>query len=333
MPHSLLLGIEIGGTKLQLGLGHGDGRILSFERRTVDPTQGATGILTQIAGAVGPLLGRAGAGRDQIAAVGVGFGGPVDADRGVVTKSHHVAGWDGFPLAEWIQNELGVAAVAFGNDADTAGLGEARFGAGVGLSPVVYVTIGSGIGGGLILDGKVYRGAGSGALEVGHLRLDGPGEANGGGERRTLEEVASGWSIGRAGRSAVERLVREGRATDPFYELAGGDPSRVTATIVAQAAGLGDPEATNILEKATDAVACALAHVVTLLNPRRIILGGGVSLIRDELWLDPIRRGLRQRVFPPFRDTHDIVPAQLGEEVVVQGALALARDVAPGPRP
>ena len=136
-------------------------------------------------------------------AVGIGFGGPVDSAKGVVTKSHHVAGWDTFPLADWARYHLHCPRVSLQNDADTAALGEARFGAGVGLSPILYVTIGSGIGGGLVVDGRIYRGAGEGAVEVGHLWIDD------GGEPAILEHFASGWSIGRAGRGGGRGSARD----------------------------------------------------------------------------------------------------------------------------
>src|SRR4051794_36534596 len=115
MADSLLLGIEIGGTKLQLGLGRGDGRLLAVERRTVETAHGALGILDQLTEGFAPLLARVGATPEDLAAVGVGFGGPVDADRGVVTKSHHVDGWDAFPLADWVRMNFGVRAVAVAN--------------------------------------------------------------------------------------------------------------------------------------------------------------------------------------------------------------------------
>ena len=308
-----LLGLEIGGTKLQLGLGDGAGRVDRWARLPVDPAAGAAGILAQIAGAARAL----GAAPD---AIGVGFGGPIDADRGVVVRSHQVEGWDGFPLADWCRRGLGAGAVSVRNDSDAAALGEARFGAGEGLSPVLYVNSGSGVGGGLVVDGRIYRGCGLGAVEVGHLLLADPA-----GGASSLEGLASGWAIGRAGRAAVERLGRVG-ASAPLVDLCGGEPARVTGVVVADAARLGDVEAFRILETATTAMGQALAHAVTLLAPRRVILGGGVAQVGEALWLGPIRRVLEARVFPPFRGTFDVVAARLGQDVVVHGALALARD-------
>ena len=318
MAGPLLLGVEIGGTKLQLGLGRGDGQILALERRTTRPEAGAEDILRQITEAFDRMLDQPSSAGERPSAVGIGFGGPVDADRGVALRSHQVAGWDGFELAEWARQALGIPLVAVQNDADTAGLGEARFGAGVGLSPIFYMTIGSGIGGGLILDGQIYRGSGTGAAEIGHVWIDdqdtGP---------RRLEDIASGWAIGLTARS----LLSDGEERGPFDAMARGDRSKVDASAVARAAAEGDPRAISVLSIATRALGRALAHVVTLLAPRRIILGGGVSLICDELWLDPIRATLESRAFPPFRGTFDLVSARLGEEVVIHGALALAGEL------
>jgi glucokinase len=326
MANPLLLGIEIGGTKLQLGLGRGDGRIAALERRAVVAGDGAEGIRAQIAAAVGPLLARyeRASGPAEIAAVGIGFGGPVDAATGVTTTSHQIAGWDRFPIADWVRRTLGVGPVAVQNDADTAGLAEAHFGAGVGHSPVLYVTVGSGIGGGLILDGKVYRGAGAGAMEVGHLWVIDRSDVDLG--VVTLEGAASGWAIAASARAYADRLTPEGRRDWPVLRRAGGDPSAITARDVAEAAADGDRGAALLLEKAVHAMAHGLAQAVTLLAPHRIILGGGVSLIGEDFWLAPIRRQLDHLVFPPFRGTFDLVAAALGEEVVVQGALVLARD-------
>lgn len=303
----LFLGVEIGGTKLQLGLGRGDGRLLALERRAIRPELGAPGILAQIERAFADLMARPEVAGERPHALGIGFGGPVDAGRGIVTLSHQVAGWDGFPLADWARATLGIDRVAIQNDADTAGLGEARFGAGVGASPLLYVTIGSGIGGGLIVDGKIYRGSGSGATEIGHVWVDRPSGP------RILESIASGWSIAATARARL-----------------GSDDPAITAASVALAAARGDATSRAILAEATDAVGDVLAHAVTLIAPRCIILGGGVSLIDESLWLGPIRRRLDERAFPPLRGTYNLITAALGEEVVIHGALALALDLTLG---
>jgi glucokinase len=311
----MYLGIEIGGTKLQLGLGDGDGKLAGLWRGKVDPAGGAVAIRGQIVAAVPELLASAGEKRSSVQGVGVGFGGPVDDSTRTVIKSHQVLGWDGFPLAEWLTQELGMPAV-LGNDADVAGLAEALFGAGQGLSPILYMTIGSGIGGGLIVDGEILRGTGRGAAEIGHLKVRAAG-----GRLDALENLASGWSIG--------RQAREGAAKDPvagarLSELAGGIDA-ITAETVARAVQFGDQLATHVLGRALDALADAICAAIVLVCPRRVVIGGGVSLMGEQLLFDPLRRRIAERVFQPFAGLTDVVPASLGELVVVHGALALAR--------
>jgi glucokinase len=328
MARPLLLGVEIGGTKLQVGLGHGDGSILQLRRSPIRPDAGASALLEQIVEEADRACWAHSLTRGAIEAVGVGFGGPVDADLGVVTTSHHVPGWDGFPLADWCRRTFAVEAVSVENDADTAGLGEARFGAGRGKDPLLYVTIGSGVGGGLILGGRIHRGAGLGSAEVGHLWVAPPDDAGRGGQ--TVEQASSGWSIGREARRAISEHRHD---AETLADLVDGDPDQVTAEVVAMAAGLGDAASKAILDHASRSLAAGLAHAVTLIGPRRIILGGGVSMIGEEFWFRPIRTRLEQLAFPPFRGSFDLVPAALGEEVVIQGALALARDAWKASRP
>ncbi len=347
MAERLYLGIEIGGTKLQVGAGPADGTLAGWIRRRVDPARGAAGIRDQITEAVTTL--RDALDRPRFEAVGIGFGGPLDADRGIITESHQIAGWTGYPLADWARQTLGIRAVVLQNDADTAALGEARAGAGRGCSPLLYVTIGSGIGGGLILDDRIYRGAGQGAVEIGHLWIhpepgpEGPvpGETVRGPQR--LEELASGWGMGQAARrEARRRIAGADPAIAPLARRAGFDPEAITAALVAEVAATGDPLCQAWLAHAAAAFGQGLTHAVTLLGPRRVVLGGGVSLMPEPLWLEPVRAEVDRRVFAPFRGQFDIVTAQLGEAVVLHGALALAADAVatrsgggsrpPGPR-
>jgi glucokinase len=294
------LGIEIGGSKLQLGIGPGDGKLVGLWRGTVKVAAGAEGIRRQITETVPELLGQAKLARNQIKGVGIGFGGPVDDLTRTVIKSHQIEGWDNFALADWITGLLGWPTV-LGNDADVAGLAEALFGAGKGLSPIFYITIGSGIGGGLIINGEIYRGCGRGAAEIGHLRVP-SGDA--GLPPSPLEEVASGW--------AIEKKASRSEETQ-------------TPKDVAQAALQGDAKARSILDQALEALAEAICSMIVLACPRRIVIGGGVSLLGERVLFEPLRDLLAERVFEPFAHCFDIVPAALGEEVVVHGALALAR--------
>jgi glucokinase len=296
----MYLGIEIGGTKLQLGVGPGDGTIRHLWRGTVDPAAGGPGILKQIEAAIPELLQKSFLAFRDLKAVGVGFGGPTDDETQSVIKSHHIHGWDGFPIGDWVTKLTGLPA-AVCNDADVAGLAEARFGAGKGYSPVFYITVGSGIGGGLILDGKIYRGVGKGAAEIGHLRPVYP--LGGSPHDDILEHFASGWGIGKAG--------------------------NCTGKAVAEAAVRGERDAVAIFDRAAQALAEGICSVIKLLCPRLVVIGGGVSLVGEDLFFQPIRRYVTERGFAAFAGLTEIVPAALGEEVVVQGALALARDKTP----
>jgi glucokinase len=248
------------------------------------------------------LVGRLPAGQ-KVRGIGVGFGGPVDARTGTTIISHQIHGWEQFPLADWIHNLLGVPAIV-GNDADVAGLGEATRGAGVGYDPVFYITVGSGIGGGLILKGNIYSGCGLGAAEIGHLMVDRQGTI--------LEHVSSGWGI-------QKRFAAALKAREPLKHHA-----QISVQEIANVARSGDTLAQEILAEATDALAWGICQVAALLCPRRFVIGGGVSLMGDDLFFTPVRNAVARRVFKPFAGIFDIVPAALGEEVVLHGALALA---------
>lgn len=294
----MFLGVEIGGTKLQLGLGAGDGHVATLWRGSVDRAAGGEGIRRQIVAAVPELLQKAGVERTSLRGIGVGFGGPTDDATQSVIKSHHIDGWNGFPLAAWLTELLGLPTVIC-NDADVAGLAEVLFGAGKGLNPIFYITVGTGIGGGLIIDGEIYRGVGRGAAEIGHVRpaypLDDPRRGD------ILESFASGMGM--------ERHV--------------GDT--LTGKQIAERAVAGDPACRALLDAACQALAENVCTLIKLLCPRRVIIGGGVSLIGEELFFAPIRRYVAERGMQALAGLTDIVPAALGEEVVIHGALALAR--------
>ncbi len=309
----MYLGIEIGGTKLQLGVGADDGRLRGLWRGTVDVAAGSEGIRRQIVAAVPELLARAGIERGALRGVGIGFGGPVDDATHTVIKSHQIEGWDNFPLADWIAEVVDLPA-ALGNDADVAGLAEALYGAGKGLSPIFYITIGSGIGGGLIINGEIYRGCGRGAAEIGHLRVGPPGYI--------LEKLSSGWAIEYFSKLHLEH----GKSLDSaVLRMVHGQIGALTAECVGAAAAQGDEFALSMFDQAWGWLAEAICHVIALLCPRRIVIGGGVSLMGEKLLFEPLRRLIAERVFKPFAGLTDIVPAALGEEVVVHGAIALAR--------
>lgn len=314
----MFLAIEIGGTKLQLAVGSGDGGPLAaLERAGVDPGRGAEGIREQIERLAPPLIQKHG-----VRGIGIGFGGPVRAAEGRTITSHQVDGWDDFPLADWCRGVLGLPA-ALGNDSDMAGLAEARFGAARGHEIVFYTNAGSGIGGALVIGGEVYPGSGGVASELGHLR---PG-LDCVDSHQTLESVASGWGITAAVRRSLQAPVeRSGRANDADDLLArcSSNPDRLDTKTIAEAAAGGNEIARGALDRACRVYGWAIAQMITLVAPSAVVIGGGVALVGEELWLKPLRRYVGQYVFPPLAGTFEILPAKLGEEVVLHGALALA---------
>lgn len=338
----MLLGIEIGGTKLQLGVGPGDGTLVALERLEVLPKLGAVGILDQIERAAGPLVAR-----HRVSAIGIGFGGPVDRATGRVVKSHHVEGWDDFPLVDWCRKSLALSAT-LENDCDAAALAEARFGAGRGRNPVLYVTVGTGIGGGLVVDGQIYRGSGHGAAEIGHLRPGLHAEH----AEQTVESLASGWGIAAAAQARLtdpishrfeplttglrrmspedvrQRLIETEEAGEEYaadlFERCDGRVDHLTAHMVAQAASEGNELARDVLARACLALGWGIAQAITLASPEVIVIGGGVSLAEGGLFLTPVRQAVARYVFPPMAGKYEILPASLSEAVVVHGALASA---------
>lgn len=304
MSQQNFIGIEIGGTKLQLAIADESlkmDQILSFE---VDRSKAASGIQQQIEEGIRQLKAN-----KKLSAIGVGFGGPVNYKTGMVNVSHQIEGWENFNLQEWLQ-QITYAPVFIDNDANVAALGEAVHGAGAGFNVVFYITIGSGIGGGIIIDKKIYHGAAPGEVEVGHLRLNKQGD--------TLEALCSGWAVDEKIRKAIMGETKSELAN--LAKNAKGNEAR----FLKQALQKNDPLAKKILEEVSDNIAFALSHVVHLFHPEAIIIGGGLSLLRNDL-SEPISNALPEYVMKAFLPAPEIKIASLGKNVVPVGALELAK--------
>jgi len=303
MDTARYLGIEIGGTKLQLVAGTGTGEILETRRFFAEAKLGALAIRDQIRQGVRELQAHG-----PFAAVGVGFGGPVDWHSGAICKSHQVEGWSGFDLRAWL-GELVQAPVWVDNDANVGALGEAKNGAGLGWDPVFYITLGSGVGGGLIQNGFIYHGQIPGEAEIGHVRLDRNGA--------TVESRCSGW--------AVDRRIREqiGKdSTGALWKLAGAE-ARGEARHLAAAAAAADPAAVRILNEVGSDLGFALSHVAHLFHPAVIILGGGLAGVGEPL-RQAVQLNLKQHLMDAFAPGPMVRLAGLGEQAVPVGALLLA---------
>ena len=300
------IGVEIGATKLQVALGTAQGGVVEMLRETAHAESGAHAILDQVVRMVRRLC----VGHD-VAAVGVGFGGPVDEAGGRAITSHQVVGWDDIPLVRHLEEACGHPCV-LDNDANCAALAEAIAGAGKGFDATFYTNIGSGIGGGLVIQGSVYAGR-LGSMEIGHTWVDSKLEGHPG----RLEDLCSGWAIARRARK-----MSGGGASDQSLD----NPALGTldAEETARRWLSGDPAATRLMEDVIDSFAQALCNVIALLNPPVIVVGGGVALIGSPLISGLTASVRRQLLFKPFAENFTIMPAHYGEDAVPVGALLLA---------
>jgi glucokinase len=243
------------------------------------------------------------ASRSEVAAVGIGCGGPLDSSAGVLIAPLHLPGWTDVPIAELASAELGLPAV-LDNDATAAAAGEHRFGAGRGTRNMVYLTVSTGVGGGVVLDGRVFRGSTGNGGELGHVTVDWNGRpCKGCGRRGCLEAYASGTSI-------AERAREAGMEVE-------------TASDVAAASRAGDAVAERVWEETLAALACGVASLANVFEPERVVIGGGVSREGDQL-LGPVRERVKAEAIGPVAHSLEVVAAELGDTVGVVGAAAVA---------
>jgi glucokinase len=298
------IGIEIGGSKLQMLAADARGKILTRVRLTVEKSAGAAGIRNQIKMVLPKMVVDFSA-----SAIGVGFGGPVNWKTGKIARSHQIEGWSGFSLVHWLETLSGLP-VRADNDANVAALGEAILGAGSKFDPVFYVTLGSGVGGGLVVNKQIYHGLEPGESEIGHVRLDRAGAI--------VESRCSGW--------AVDARIRALKLTEPESVLCKlcRDVTPCEARFLAEALAEGDVSARRILKETSEDLAFGLSHVVHLFHPAVIVLGGGLALIGE-----PLRKAVAEFlpgfVMPALQPGLRVALSKLKEDAVPLGAIELAR--------
>ena len=312
----LILALDFGGTKNSAAVAAvGEHKWLDLKRQPSPPQPDAAyDWQTMLA------LARALLGGKIPATVGVSFGGPVRASRGQVILSHHVPGWDDFPIAERLSREFAAPAVV-DNDANVAALGEARLGAGRGVASILYLTVSTGVGGGWVLDGKIWHGADEMAGEIGHLMIDPDGPVCVCGRHGCVEILASGSAIARLAQERLQREPGEGMILRKMIE---NDLTRVTARYVNESAQLGDSVAGEVMDAAARVLGLGIGSAIVLMNPARVVIGGGVSK-SGERYFDVVRACARANCLPEMQV--EIVPAELGDDAPLWGAVALAEDL------
>ncbi len=314
-----ILGVDLGGTNVVVGAMSADGS-RQFGMHSV-PTRadlGADAVVDRIVQLVervaAETMAATGASREALLGVGIGAPGPLDRERGLVIVTPNL-GWRDFPLRDRISDAVRLPAT-LDNDANCATLGEWWLGAAKGGRNVIGITIGTGIGGGLILDGRLYHGASDVAGEIGHATIDSIGRRCGCGNYGCLEAYASGPAIAERAREALA-----GGEPSVMPQVVGGDLSRLTAALVYQAAKDGDRLALEVVRETARLLGAGVANLLNIFNPDVVVLAGGVTQAGDALF-EPMRAEVRRRAFKPAVDACRIVPGELQGNAGVVGAVA-----------
>lgn len=322
---TLILALDFGGTKLAAALVNiGSRKWLRYERRLSPANANASTDLEIMRSLIYSLLQDT-----KPAAIGVSFGGPVDAFTGTVRLSHHVAGWENIPLKELLENEFSIP-VGIDNDANVAALGEHHFGAGQGYNSLFYITVSTGVGGGWILNGQPWRGAGGMAGEIGHIVVDPAGPVCLCGKRGCVERLASGPYMAQNAREILEnvdalaasrRVLPKHQRGEVLRGLVRDNLNLLTGQLVSEAAAAGDDLAKEVLHKAAWALGVGIGNVANLMNPQRFVLGGGVTKAGADFW-QVVQQVARETALPEV--DFEIVPALLGDDAPLWGAVAIA---------
>lgn len=311
-------GVDLGGTKIVSVVATPEGHILGSDRCLTEAAQGPDAVIGRMVASVRRAAAEAGLREGDLRGVGICAPGPCDFRRQVVTHPPNLPGWHDVPVSRMVGEALRLPTL-LENDANAAAYGECRFGAGRPYRHMVFITISTGIGGGLIIDGSIYTGASGGAGEVGHMTLEEKGPLCGCGGRGHLEALASGTAIAREagallneGRCPVlARLVKEGRPLD--------------AETAHLAARQGDADARGVIERAGHYLGLGLANIINMFNPQAIVIGGGLVGM-GAMILAPARAAAREQAFAECFSDVDILEAELGERAGVLGVAALAAE-------
>ncbi|MCM1265302.1 MAG: ROK family protein [Candidatus Gastranaerophilales bacterium] len=310
------IGIDVGGTNVKIALVNEKGSIIYSNSIPTRAEMGYEYTINNMKEAIRDLLKETQSSAKDIEGMGFGFPGQIDCKNGIVRLAPNIPGWVDVPIAEIMEKEFGIP-TRVDNDVRCAALGELNFGAGVGCENLICITVGTGIGSGLIINGKLVRGASNAAGEIGHIKLDMTGgPLCGCGDRGCLEAFASGPSIV----AMAEEYIKGGKSTK-YRELANPE---ITPYIVSEAAKQGDPVAQRIFTIVGEYIGIGLASVVNLLNPEKIIIGGGVAAAGDIL-MNPIKETLVKRAMKIAGSTVQVVPAELGNTAGVIGASLLIK--------
>ena len=315
-PEEIVVGVDLGGTKIRTVLADTSANIKKWEQISTEAERGPEHVIGRIVGSIKRLIDEH---PGDVIGIGIASAGAIEFTSGVVSSSPNLPGWHYIPLRDVVQRQLGIATY-LDNDATLAALAEHRFGGGVGTRNMLYVTVSTGIGGGIIIDGKPYRGVSGTAGEFGHTTLDVNGLRDTCGNVGCWETLASGTALAR---EAVRR-IKEGAPTNILH-FSEGDIDKVSARTVSLAAESADRLANELIDQAACHLGAGLVNLVNIFNPELILIGGGLSQMGERL-LAPARKLVRGRAFEVAARAVRIEVAKLGADVGVLGAVALVLD-------
>lgn len=315
-----ILAVDLGGTKILTALVSRKGKIIARERCLTLADEGPAPVIERLLSAVDSILRLRKLSPSELDSISIAAAGAVDLEKGLVTLSPNLPGWHDVPLAKVVREKYRVK-VFLVNDASAAALGEHRFGSGKGVNNLVFLTIGTGIGGGIIINGELYQGASGSAGEIGHMTIDMNGLRGTCGNIGCLETLVSGTTIAREAR----RRINQGEKST-LKDVVAGKTDEITTEKIGAAARKGDALALAVIAEAGAYLGVGMVNVVNIFNPEMIIVGGAVAKLGD-LLLEPARQAVRDRAFPESAQAVRIVTARLGEEAGIYGAAAYASDL------
>lgn len=306
-----VVGVDLGGTKISTALSDFEGKIINQTTIPTDAHEGEVPVLNRIINSIEKVVNDSAVSYEDIKGIGIGSPGPLDAKQGIIITTPNLP-FKNFNLVKPISEKFGVP-VFLDNDANVAAIGEFMFGAGKGAENIVFFTVSTGVGGGAILNGKVYRGHTSNALEIGHMTVAPHGPRCNCGNVGCVEATSSGTAIAKRAHEALSTKVETSLRK---YE-------NVTSYEVFVEAAAGDPVAKDIIDDAMNYLGIAVANAVSIFDPEYVIIGGGVSKAGDVVF-DTVRKVVNKRCFKSMAESVKIVPAGLGTDAGLIGAVALA---------
>jgi glucokinase len=316
-PELPVLAIDLGGTKIIAAIISNKGQIVAKKRCLTLADEGPHPVISRIFSAIDHLLSQRNINPSQLDSISIAAAGAIDFKKGLITSSPHLPGWHDVPLRDIVEEKYKVNTFLI-NDASAAALGEHHFGAGRGVNNLILLTVGTGIGGGIIINGRLYSGVSGSAGEIGHMTIDVNGPRCDCGKTGCLEALVSGTAVAK---EAIKR-IRQGERSS-LTEIVEGKIENITAEEVSIAAQGGDSLASEVILKAATYLGVGIANLVNIFNPEMIIIGGGMAKMGD-LLLNPARQVVRERAFQLPAQAVQIVPARLGDDAGVLGAAVFA---------